>query len=287
MSIEHKITIFRTSPFLAKAQGSALDDFFESSKVSIGSYYEKGGSPRIATGLSFEEEKLLLPEMLEVPADHPEFRKKVADFYANLTIKVPYKGGTSLNIALTSDSKGAVSKSNMPEDLLDYLKYRVAIKHPDVAASSDISEGNSRYKFYVFDPIAAQNKKTAKRDQEDSAQKAYLEIKDDEQKVKQALVLLGINPHTEKDPVAKLKDQAKIDPAKFLKTIGLKEFEIKYWITSMIDYKVIKLLNSKYFDAETDKLLAQSEEELIFFFKDDSNSDVIGTLKARLQDKTL
>jgi len=84
-----------------------------------------------------------------------------------------------------------------------------------------------------------------------------------------------------------LKDQAKIDPAKFLKTIGLKEFEIKYWITSMIDYKVIKLLNSKYFDAETDKLLAQSEEELIFFFKDDSNSDVIGTLKARLQDKTL
>jgi hypothetical protein len=99
-------------------------------------------------------------------------------------------------------------------------------------------------------------------------------------------MLLGINPHTEKDPVAKLKEQAKIDPAKFLKMVNLKEFEIKYWVATMLEYKVIKLLNSKYFDAETDKLLAQSEEELIFFFKDDSNSDVVGTLKARLQDKT-
>lgn len=281
---EHTITIFRTSPFLAKAQGSDLDNFFAASKVSIGSFFEKDGSSRVATGLTFDEEALLLPHILDVPAEHPEFRKKLSLWYANLTTKVPYKGGVKLNIGLANNS-APLSAKNMPVDLLDYLRYRVAVKHPKVAPSSDVSEGNSKYEFYVFDPVTAQSKKTAKRELEDNAQKAYLQIKDDAGKVVQALTLLGVNAHQETDPVAKLKAMSTSSPQKFLDVINLKEFEVNYWIQAMVDNRVIKVLNDKFYDAENDKLLGQSREELVFFFKDDENSDIIGTLKARLQDK--
>ena len=70
-----KITIYRSGSFLSVAQGKDVQDFFSSSKRSIGSYFESGASRRIGTGLSFDEEALLLPHILDVPAEHTEFRK--------------------------------------------------------------------------------------------------------------------------------------------------------------------------------------------------------------------
>jgi hypothetical protein len=284
MTKNRTVTFFRSTPFLAKAQGSDLQDFFAASKVSIGSYFAEQGSPRIASGLSFHEEKILLPKILDVPADHPEFRKKLGLFYAGLSVKVPYDGGVTLNISLEDDSK-ELSEDNLPVAILDYLKYRVCIKHPKMAASQEIAEGNSKYEFYVFDPVASSKRKEEKREIEDGAQQAYLEVKRDKNKVEQALILLGVNPHQEKNPVDKLKSLAVKDPKRFLEVINLKDFEVHALIQSLVDNKIVKVLMSKYFDVESDKLLANSKEEFVMFLQDDDQSDVIGTLKARLQDK--
>jgi hypothetical protein len=55
----------------------------------------------------------------------------------------------------------------------------------------------------------------------------------------------------------------------------------------MVDAGVLKVMHNKYFDAETDKMIGNTEEEAIYYFKDDVYSDHVGTLKARLQDKQL
>lgn len=288
-SNSRKITIYRSGSFLSVAQGKDVQDFFSASRKSIGSYFESGASRRIGTGLSFDEEALLLPHILDVPAEHTEFRKKLNEFYQDMDTSVPYDTGRTLEIGLINSNTDDVSKSNMPIDIMDYLRYRHAIKHPYVALSKDLADGNSLKDFYIFDKFEVSKKSSKQLEIKDSAIAVYQEIKNDATKVRMALVLLGINPDKVDtgDHIETLRNSAEKDPKKFLDVMGDKEFEVTFWIQSMINFKIIKVFGKKYFDAETDKLLGNDLEETIYFFKDDVNSDLVGTMKARLQDKQL
>ena len=288
-SNSRKITIYRSGSFLSVAQGKDVQDFFSASKRSIGSYFESGASRKIGTGLSFDEEALLLPHILDVPAEHPEFRKKLNEFYQDMDTSVPYDTGRTLEIGLINSNTDDVSKSNMPIDIMDYLRYRHAIKHPQVAPNKDLADGNTLKEFYIFDKFEVSKKSSKQLEIKDAALAIYQEIKHDETKIRMALVLLGINPDKveSNDHIGTLRGAAEKDPKKFLEVMGDKEFEINFWIQSMVNQKIIKVYGKKYFDAETDKLIGNDLEETIYFFKDDTNSDLIGTMKARLQDKQL
>lgn len=283
------IILYQASSFLGNAQGEDMRDFFSSSNKSIGSYYESTTSRRIGSGLNFEEEALLLERILDVPVTHPEFRKKLNEFYQDIDTKVPYDTGCKLNIGLLKSNTDKVSESNLPIAIMDYVRYRHAIGHPHVAMSKELADGNPLKHFYVFDKTEVAKKSSKLIESKDEAMALYQEVKNDTKKIKQALVLLGINPNKmdQTDWVATLRTQAESHPVKFCTTLGSKNFETNYWLQSLLDYKIINLYGAKYYDAETDKLLANSEEEMIHFFNDDTNSDLIGTFKARLQDKEL
>jgi len=284
-----KITIYRSGSFLSVAQGKDVKDFFSASKRSIGSYFESTASRRIGTGLSFEEETLLLPLLLEVPGDHPEFRRKLSEFYQDMDTQVPYETGRILEIGLTNSNTDKVSKTNLPIDIMDYLRYRHAIRHPQVAMNKEGADGNTMKEFYIFDKMEVSKKSTKKLELQDAAMVIYQEIKDEPNKVRMALVLLGVNPDKVEvnEHVGILRSIAEKEPETFQNTVKDKEFEIQYWLRSMVDARIVKKLHNKYFDAETDKLIGNDLEEAIYFFKDDTNSDLISTMKARLQDKTL
>ena len=289
MKTSKTVTIFQSGSFLAVAQGKDVKDFFSGAKKFIGSYYESGGSPRIATGLSFQEETLLLPLILEVPAEHPDFRKTLNDFYRNISTLVPYEHGLTLEIGLSESNTDAVSKSNLPINLIDYLRYRHAIRHPHVAPNKEAAAGNQLKMFYIFDKTEVSKKSSKKLEQQDAALVIYQSVKDDPRKTAMALTLLGVDPNKldESEHRATLKSKAEQVPDKFIAVLEDKDFETNYWIESMVNHKIIKKMGQKYFDAETDRLLGSSLEEVIYFFRDDSNSDVVVTLKARLQDKTI
>jgi hypothetical protein len=272
------------------AQGKDIKDFFSDSNRSIGAYFESSSSKRIGTGLSFEEEKLLLPELLEVPAEHVEFRKKLSEFYCDIDTKVPYDTGRTLEIGLEKSNTDDVSKGNMPINIMDYLRYRHAIKHPAVAPNKEESTGNGLKDFYVFDKAEVGKKSSKLLEDKDKAMIIYQETKEDVKKVRQALSMLGINPDkldTDGDRKEALRAASEKEPVKFIKLMGDKDFEVVYYLKSMVDAGVLKVMHNKYFDAETDKMIGNTEEEAIYYFKDDVYSDHVGTLKARLQDKQL
>lgn len=282
------ITIYRSNSFLTAAQGKDVADFFSSSNQSIGSYFEKN-SRRIGSGLTIQEEKLLLESVLGVKPDHPEFMQRLANFYKDMDTKVPYDTGVKLEIGLTASNTDNVSDKNMPLDLMDYLRYRHALNHPYVAESKEMADGNPTKHFYIFDKTQVMKKADIAREQQDAAIMVYNEVKMDEKKVRQALFLLGVNPDKldAGEYIGTLRGIAEREPKKFLEVLKDKHFETNFWIQSMVDNKVLKKLNNKYFDAETDKLIGNSLEETIYFFNDDTNSEMIGMLKARLQEKTL
>jgi hypothetical protein len=290
-NLEHpnskKITIFRAATFLDAAQNPDVQAYFSYSKRSIGAFWESPQSQRIGSGLSPTEERLLLPELIEATAEDREFMKKRNEFYQDISTDVPHATGKTLEIGLFTSNKEPISLKNMPLNISDYLRYRHAVANPQVALSKEDGEGRSMIEFYIFDKTEVNKKSTIKADTKDAALQVYLGIKADPTgtKVKQALILLGVNV-AKLDPTDMETELRKIAETKsddFLRICETKEFNINYYIKAMIEYKIIKQLGQKYFDTETDKLLAKNEEEMVAFFKDDDNTDLVVTLKARLQ----
>lgn len=287
------ITIFRAGSFLTRAQGPEIQDYFSDSKKSIGSYFEGVNSVRIASGLSYPEQCLLLPEFIEVNDAHPEFVKKCSEFFNALDTQVPHIGGRTLEIGLTLDNNEPVSKENYPLAPMDFIRYRHIKSHPQVAMNKEAADGNPLMEFYIFDPEELQEKTSKTAKEQDDALKIYLEIKDDDMKVKQMLTNMGVDPRAflgknEKvNLVAELRHLSETKPTEFVKVFSSRDLETEYWIKTLVNAQVLKVIGDKYFDAENNKLIGNNLEETMIFFKLDENSDLVITWKSRYQDKKL
>lgn len=289
-----KIVIFRAGSFLSRAQGKEVDDFYATSKKSVGAYWETLSSKKIASGLTFAEENILMPHLVDAECDDKEFRKKVSTFFQDIDTKIPYNTGLTLEVGLELDNDKPIffskdpEKCNMPINIMDYIRWRHALKHPRVAHSKELADGSSRYEFYIFDKNETIKKNSKKSEEKDAAFAIYLEIKPDIKKVEMMLTLLGHdvrafgnNPDTMID---KLRTESETRSDLFTKTYNGAELEINYWIKAMINTGVMKNIGPKYFDAETEKLIGNSLEETVYFFKDEENSDMVVALKARMQE---
>lgn len=284
------VTIFRAGSFLSRAQTQGVEDFLSTTKKSIGSYWESGSSKRIGTGLTFPEEELLLPYLLDVPAEDREFRKKVSTFFVDIDTHVPHKLGRQLEIGLLEDNDKPLTKKNFPINVMDYIRYRHAMSHPFVAANKELADGNARIEFYIFDSSDVIKKNTKKTTEKDAAIQIYLQIKADETKVNSMLTVLGVDPREFVGPDAvslkqeELRSLAEADAEKFTTAYNEADLDIRYWIKTMANTGVLKKIGVKYLDGETSKLIGNNEEETIFFFKDEENSETVALLKARMQE---
>lgn len=287
-----EVTIFRAGSFLARAQGKEVDDFFASSHKTIGSYWESKTSKRVGTGLDLREIKLLLVEILEVTPDDRDWQKEVNKFYHEISTSVPYGTGVTLEIGLEKSNDVVMGKENMPLNIMDYIRYRHAQLHPQVAQDKDEADGNATKEFYIFDKYAVIERNKKVNENKDTALSLYLEIKEDENKVNTMLTLLGIDPREFEAVPSQaislkqnsLKQQAEKAPEKFVSVYQTGDLEERYWVQTMINTKILKLVGTKYVIAETNKLLANSLDEAIFYFKDELNSDMIVLLKAKMQE---
>lgn len=286
-----KITIFRTNSMLSKAQTADTGDFLETTKVSVGSYFEKRDSRKVATGLTSKEEYLLLPEYVDADPEEREFRKKVAEFFADLDTPVPYRTGKILEVGLSSSNDREVSKDNMPLDVMDYIRYKHAKGHPFMAANKEEGEKDSTKQYYIFDPSAVQDRKKKKSEAQNDALQTYLSVKDSPEKVDMLLTLLGVDIREYSGADA---DADKADVLKKLATERYEELnkiqasgdlEKRYWIKSMVKFNILKVFGEKYVDGETKKTIGNSLEETISYFSDEeNNSDFIAMYKAKMQE---
>lgn len=290
-----KVTVYRSGKFIQLAQGAEADDYFSQSNVSIGAYFESQHSQKVGSGLTFDEETLLLPTIIDTPADDKEFRKKVTEFYSDISTPVPFATGVTLEIGLLSDSEKQVSKDNMPISIMDYLRYRQIKGHPKVAESKDNATGNQMIDFYIFDKASVQTNRTKKNQKKDQAYKEYLKIKDDPDQVDQMLALLGIdvriyletrNEDERNDlKIEKLRSLAEEKSDDFVVAFEAGDLDTRAAIQNMVTTGVLKQIGKRYLDPEDDnKPLANDIEELVLLLKDPDNSQLVIVLKARLQE---
>ncbi len=238
-----------------------------------------------ATGLSFEEQKLLLPNFLGIEASDKDFRKRVETFYDEFLTPVPAKG-LKINIGLREDNDKPVSESNWPIVLKDYLIYRHTIGNPEVASSEIEAKRNPTKKFYMVDPEKISGEAIDISKLEDEALQLYFNNKDNEVKVNMILTMMNVrgvynmNPEEKK---IKLKSfatrqpnlneyQQKIAYTNFKNTCKDKDLETKFLITELIGAQVLEKVGTAILLKETGEKLGDTMAEAVLFVNNNKNT---------------
>jgi hypothetical protein len=263
----HKVLILKKSN-----KTKIPDDIYQGSTRKVGATITRRGG-KINTGLSNDEVKKYLPDIVQLAHTDNKFNKEVQDFYANLVINVP----AELEIGLDEDGE--------PIELFDYIKYRFAQINPTVAASKKEADSSARTDvlYYFQDPDGEKKKAKANLDLEKEAMKAYLKISDDVEKMTQVLQAAGADTrHMSADDVdLALSGLVKTDPTKVLEITKDKNLEFKAFIQNCISADVLRKVGSSILDG--DETLGSTLEEAVLYLRDKANSELLATLKARLK----
>lgn len=290
------ITIYRTTNALVRAQGgngnqnNAVQDYLSNSHVSVGSYFEKG-STVVASGLSSKEKDIIMPHLVDADPDDRDFREKVTNFFIALDTTVPFGTGVELEIGLEEDNDRMVGKDNMPINLMDFVRWRVAKGHPFMASSKEEADGNSNKQFYIYDPVEKKKRNSNARQEKDTAMEIYMNIKSDEKKVDGMLLLLGVEPRgfsgetALEEKIEELRKLADKSPKLFTDIYQSGSLETKYLVQQLVNTKILEQVGIKFRDASSKKIIGNNLDEVIMWFEDEvENSEDIIAYKARLQE---
>lgn len=286
------ITIMRANNFVQEAQDQTqVADWMSMSAKNVGPYFQSYVSRIIGSGLTFEEQKLLMPHLIPVPATDPTFPKAVFDFFNGLVTKIPFTGGKTLQIGLKVTNDEPVSAENMPLEIEDFVRYRHAKGHPWMANNIKDAQGNQLKFFYMDDPDATHKEEADKMALEDKADGIWLKIREQNGKVGMLLTLMGTD---ERDFVGMrnedsrkrtaLKALISKNPGKFLDIYEDQHFESKYWLKAMVNANVVKRVGEAYVYGDNSTLIGRTETEAILFLENPEKEDVVTMLKGNTQD---
>lgn len=227
-------------------------------------------------GLTFEQEKRYLPEILGVDPDTREFPIQVREFWANMTIDVPF-AGTILQIGLDADGE--------PINKLDWVRYQWLKKHMMVASNLEEMEANHILGFYIHDPEAAENKEAKDANERMAALTALIELRSTPKKMEYALRLLGnLNPsrYSEQQQLIQMENFAQKNPRRFLRVVKDKNLELRAFLSELVELQVLNKVGGSIFNY-MDQTIGDSETEALHFLQNKRNSAVVNELKSKLR----
>jgi hypothetical protein len=226
--------------------------------------------------LTDAEEGKLLKGVIDVPPGHAEWPAKTKDFWASLSVKVPFEG-VELNI--TVDDNGE------PDERMDYIIYKWALKHKQVAANETEMQTEPGKRFYIYDPEKDLLKRNEKVQIRKDADKEFIKVSSDIDKMKVLVrVLLNTDPNrmAELELENSLYDYKTANPERFLKYSKDPNLEIQAEIEEMVESSVLrKIGNQIIFGDET---IGEDMRDAITYFKNKKNSGQVNVMKARLKE---
>lgn len=284
------VVIYRISSFLEQEQKDSKV-LYVNAKYSVGAYYDSPRSKIPSSGLSYAEEEILMPFLIHLEPTDRDFRKNIEKYFTEISTTIPYSTGISLEIGLTDNSK-ALTKNNLPLSIEEYVRYRHLLNHPLMAKNIDVDGNDGKKEFYIFNKDEVLKKKALSTSYADQALEIYIKNKNNITMINQILTLLGKDVSLIENDIIKVetfKDIATKKPKDIIAVFNTPDFEYKYWIKLMVMANALKVVNNKYYqvlDNKQNKLLANSLEDLIIYFKDKDNSDVFIALKSIVQQKS-
>lgn len=242
--------------------------------MSIGSIYV-GRQP--LKGVEGEEAAKLLSGILDVPPGHEQWPRQEKDFWASMSVKVPFEG-KELNI--TVDEEGT------PENAMDYLTWKWCLKHRMVAESETEMQKDGNKRFYIYDPQRDLLKKNAEVKIKKEADKEFIKVSTDVDKMRRLLRVLSKGSRPEKLTEMEIENQLyniKNDkPAAFLKHSKDKNLDVRAELEQMIEMGVLRTIGNQVIYG--DETIGENITDAIVYFNNKKNSGQVNAMRAQLKE---
>jgi len=230
-------------------------------------------------GFDYEDEKKYLKGILDVdPANH-DWPKYAKLFWAELTVPVGFEG---VEFEIGKDDKGN------PLQIMDWIKYNFAIRHPHTALTKEEMDSDYRKRFYIQDPSKDDIKRNLKIQSKKDADKEFIKISSDKKKMCWVLrILSDLNPDilSREQLENSLYDIKEKDHKRFLKVATDKHLEMKAEVEELVSAGVLRKIGNQVIFI--DEVLGDTVDDTIIHLKNKKNSGKLTILRAKLKELTV
>jgi len=230
-------------------------------------------------GFTTKEEKRYMEGILDVNPEHNDWPKHSKQFWAEITIPIGFTG-VELEIGMDDEEN--------PISIMDYIKYRFALKHPHVAMTKEEMDSNFEKKFYIQDLTRDDKVKNNKIQLRKDADKEFIKISANEKSMARVLRLMSsANPDrlTQDQIENSLYELKNENPKKFIRIVTDKNLELKSEIEEMVSAAVLRRIGNQVIFI--DETLGDTLDDAIVFLKDKKNSGKLSILRAKLKELSL
>ena len=230
-------------------------------------------------GLDPAEEKQLMNGILDVSPEHSDWPKHSKEFWAEMSIPVGFTG-VELEIGLNEDGS--------PLSIMDYLKYKFAVKHPHVALTEDEMSKDFGKRFYIQDLTREDKVKNTQIQFKKDADKEFIKLSSTPKNMRRVLRLMAnTNPDRMTDEqvenaLYEIKDSK---TRKFLKIATDKNLEMKAEIEELVTASVLRKIGNQVIFI--DEVIGATLEDAVVYLKDKKNSGTLTVLRAKLKELAL
>lgn len=266
--MEKIVYLKRAVPFVHEAINSeAMQEQLAQTQRSIGGFYKKG-SKHPATGLTPDEEDILIPLLLQIKLDNAvEYTKAKYEKFNDIVTKIPGgKTGLPLNIGLRDNDKPLLAKLesgalNLPDNIDDFITWRHAIAYPFSAASVESAQGNPTIQYYIEDPKRVIESNFKELEIKDNAWTEYVKAKSNPETVNMLLTVLRtyirrqsgkppviINNLSNEERIMTLRDIATQRPEKFYKLATDQNLKKRYFVEEMLSTGILNRIGNTFVD---------------------------------------
>ncbi len=258
----------------------------------IGGSMSSSGKP--LSGLSFDEESILLPKIIKVRPTSDKWEEAVDAYWSNISKIVPNKGlPLNLNMLFTieTDAERYIKRTDVkdmcdgiPENFEDYVLWRYALVYGRVANSPEEQYKSNKIWFYIFSEEREKRKAYTSAEERKKAYERYLKIYNNEETVNNVLRLLGTEPRwlDLEAKIIKLESEVIARPDEFLKfTETGFDLELYSFIEEAVNAGVLEIVpNTDIIKISgKDEILGNNKSAAVAFLKNKENVTVYNILK--------
>jgi hypothetical protein len=230
-------------------------------------------------GVEGEEEAQLLRPILNVPPTHQDWPQKAHDFWASLSLLVPFEG-RELEVGLRDDKS--------PINPMDYIYWRWIQRHKHVAETETLMLDNAEKRFYIYDPEREKVKRNELVKFKKDADKEFLKLDGDYSRMRKLLRVCvpGTNPDKmmDMDVENALYEEKEKRPKTFLRYATDENLDTQAEIEELVEEGILRRIgNQVIFGDET---IGQDMKDTIVYFKNRRNSGQVNVMRARLREIT-
>ena len=230
-------------------------------------------------GFSPADEKEFMQQILDVSPDHVDWPKHSKKFWAELTIPV---GFTGVELEISKDEDGN------PINIMDFIKYNFALKHPHVALTKEEMDSDFSKRFYIQDLTRDDKVKNNQIKLKKDADKEFIKVSSNISNMKRILRLMSnTNPDRMTDDQVEnaLYEIKNKEPKKFIRIATDKNLELKAEIEQMVSAGVLRKIGNQVIFI--DEVLGDTIEDTVVHLKDKKNSGKLTILRAKLKELSL